>query len=166
MSFCMYPDSGEISTIECMQEMCTIAWIIWKKVVWHYFALPAHRSVSTLHRKQNGKLRIGTITNSNSPWSHSYIYLRLLYWPQMVVDGNMKLVHLWMKHLEDNVLLSDGELFMATRGPYHTHIAQAPERQMVSCQKNQQLHSDWSKARNLNVIITGCKTMVAPITII
>jgi hypothetical protein len=53
----------------------------------------------------------------------------------MVADGNMKLVHLRMKHPEDDVSLSDGELFMATRGPYHTHIAQAPERQMVSHQK-------------------------------
>jgi hypothetical protein len=44
----------------------------------------------------------------------------------------MKLVHLRMKHPEDDVSLSDGELFMATREPYHTHIAQAPERQMVS----------------------------------
>lgn len=44
----------------------------------------------------------------------------------------MKLVHLRMKRPEDDVSLSDGELFMATREPYHAHIAQAPERQMVS----------------------------------
>lgn len=50
----------------------------------------------------------------------------------MVADGNMKLVHLRMKHPEDDVSLSDGELFNVTRGRYNTHIAQAPERQSVS----------------------------------
>lgn len=50
----------------------------------------------------------------------------------MVADGNMKLVHLRMRHPEDDVALSDGELFNVTRGPYNQHIAQAPERQMVS----------------------------------
>jgi len=44
----------------------------------------------------------------------------------------MKLVHLRMKHPENDVSLSDGELFNVTRGPYNIHIAQAPERQSVS----------------------------------
>ena len=37
-----------------------------------------------------------------------------------------------MKCLDDDDSLSDGELFMATRGPYQMHIANALERQMVS----------------------------------
>ena len=49
-----------------------------------------------------------------------------------MVDGNMKLVHLWMRNPEDDVSLSDGELFNVTCGPYNAHIAQALERQMVS----------------------------------
>jgi hypothetical protein len=53
----------------------------------------------------------------------------------MVADGNMKLVHLRMRHPEGDVSLSDGELFNVTRGPYNAHIAQAPERQMVSATK-------------------------------
>lgn len=57
---------------------------------------------------------------------------RLLYRPQIVVDGNMKLVHLRMKHLENDVSLSDGEQFMITRGPYAHHLSTAPERQTVS----------------------------------
>ena len=60
------------------------------------------------------------------------IFQRLLYRPQIVADGNMKLVHLRMRHPEDDVSLSDGELFNVTRGPYNAHIAQAPERQLVS----------------------------------
>lgn len=44
----------------------------------------------------------------------------------------MKLVHLWMKHPDDDVALSYGKLFMATREPYNIHIAQALERQQVS----------------------------------
>ena len=60
---------------------------------------------------------------------------RILYRPQLVVDGNMKLVHLRMKHPEDDVSLSDGELFNVMQGPYNAHIAQAPERQTVSISK-------------------------------
>jgi hypothetical protein len=56
----------------------------------------------------------------------------LLYRPQLVVDGNMKLVHLIMKRPEDDVSLSDGELFMVKRAPYAVHLANAPERQPVS----------------------------------
>ncbi|KAI0245553.1 hypothetical protein BJV78DRAFT_1158538 [Lactifluus subvellereus] len=54
---------------------------------------------------------------------------RLLYRPQLVVDGNMKLVHLIMKCPLDDVSLSDGELFMVRRPAYANHLAHAPERQ-------------------------------------
>jgi hypothetical protein len=57
---------------------------------------------------------------------------RLLHRPQLVVDGNMKLVHLKMKRPEDDVSLSDGELFMVRRAPYATHLSHAPDRQPVS----------------------------------
>jgi hypothetical protein len=57
---------------------------------------------------------------------------RLLYRPQLVVDGNMKLVHLIMKRPEDDVSLSDGGLFMVKREPYTTHLANAPQKQPVS----------------------------------
>jgi hypothetical protein len=50
----------------------------------------------------------------------------------MVADGNMKLVHLWMQHPEDNVSLSGGKLFNVTCGPYNAHIMQALERQLMS----------------------------------
>ena len=52
----------------------------------------------------------------------------------MVVDGNMKLVHLIMKRPLDDVSLSDGELFMVRCPPYANHLANAPERQPVSSQ--------------------------------
>jgi len=60
-------------------------------------------------------------------------YYRLLYRPQLVSDGNMKLVHLKMRRPEDDVSLSDGQLFMVKRAPYAEHLATAPERQPVSC---------------------------------
>jgi hypothetical protein len=60
---------------------------------------------------------------------------RLLYRPQLVVDGNMKLVHLVMKRPSDDVSLSDGELFMVRRPAYANHLAHAPERQPVSFHK-------------------------------
>jgi len=43
---------------------------------------------------------------------------RLLYRPQLVADGNMKLTHLIMKRPEDDVSLSDGDLFMVRRARY------------------------------------------------
>jgi hypothetical protein len=58
---------------------------------------------------------------------------RLLYRPQLVVDGNMKLVHLKMRRPEDDVSLSDGELFMVKRTPYAQHLMTAPDQQPVSC---------------------------------
>ncbi|KIM77212.1 hypothetical protein PILCRDRAFT_38830, partial [Piloderma croceum F 1598] len=40
----------------------------------------------------------------------------------LVVDGNMKLVHLKMRCPEDDVSLSDDELFMIKRAPYVEHL--------------------------------------------
>jgi len=60
---------------------------------------------------------------------------RLLYRPQLVVDGNMKLVCLKMKRPEADVALSDGELFGVRRAPYMEHLAVALERQPVSLHK-------------------------------
>ena len=57
---------------------------------------------------------------------------RLLYRPQLVVDGNMKLVHLRMKRPENDVSLSDGEQFNIKRAPYVEHVANAPQKQPVS----------------------------------
>jgi hypothetical protein len=40
-----------------------------------------------------------------------------------------------MKRPEDDVSLSDGEMFMVKRGPYAEHVANAPQRQSVSSQR-------------------------------
>jgi hypothetical protein len=55
--------------------------------------------------------------------------------PQLVVDGNMKLVSLIMKCPEGDVSLSNGELFMVKCAPYKEHLANAPQRQPVSSHK-------------------------------
>jgi hypothetical protein len=57
---------------------------------------------------------------------------RLLYRPQLVVDGNLKLVHQIQKRPDDDVSLSDGELFVVRRAPYAEHLVHAPQRQPVS----------------------------------
>jgi len=49
----------------------------------------------------------------------------------MVVDGNMKLVHLRNKRPDDDVSLSDGKLFNVKRAPYAKHLATAPDTQPV-----------------------------------
>lgn len=43
----------------------------------------------------------------------------------------MKLVHLRMKHPEDDVSLSDGTMFNVKRAPYATHLDSAPDIQPV-----------------------------------
>ena len=48
----------------------------------------------------------------------------------------MKLVRLIMKRPEDDVSLSDGELFMVKRLPYAEHLAHAPQKQPVSSHKS------------------------------
>ena len=60
---------------------------------------------------------------------------RLLYRPQLVVDRNMKLVHLFMKWPEADVSLSDGKLFMVKQDPYTDHLANSPHGQPVSSHK-------------------------------
>ena len=80
----------------------------------------------------NGNLRIGTYQIYIFVIIiHANYFRRLLYRPQLVVDGNMKLVRLFTKRPEADVSLSDGELFMVKRVPYANHIANAPERQPV-----------------------------------
>jgi hypothetical protein len=49
----------------------------------------------------------------------------------MVVDGNMKLVHLRNKRPDDDVSLSDGELFNVKRVPDALHLASAKDIQPV-----------------------------------
>lgn len=56
---------------------------------------------------------------------------RWLYRPQVVVDGNMQLVHIRNKRADDDVSLSDGKAFMVERAPYARHIASAPDKQPV-----------------------------------
>jgi hypothetical protein len=88
---------------------------------------------------------------------------RLLYRPQLVVDGNMKLVRLGMKRPEADVALSDGELFAVRRAPYMKHLAVAPERQPVSSPKTLVRQRADRIQRNRDVIITGPRTMVISI---
>lgn len=56
---------------------------------------------------------------------------RVLYRPQLVVDGNMKLQHLKMRWPEDDVALRDGEGHMVSSGPYMAHLRTAPDHKEV-----------------------------------
>ena len=61
----------------------------------------------------------------------SFLCISLLYRPQLVVDGNMELVHLRMKCLDEDVSLSDGELFMVSHTPYAKHLVSGIDSQPV-----------------------------------
>ena len=100
----------------------------------------------------NGNLRIGTYQiYIFIIIIHANYFCRLLYWPQLVVDGNMKLVCLFTKRPEADVSLSDGELFMVKRVPYANHIANAPEWQPV-CYREAiiQSYTNWKKKSKCN----------------
>ena len=129
-------ESGGIFTIVFGLESFMIGRILPLMVVWHCFAPPVHRLVLTYPLRSNGnptiskeKLYFLVLLTMTFKWH------RLLYRPQLVVDGNMKLVHLIMKRPEDDVSLSDGEQFMVKRAPYAEHVAKAPQRQPVSSQR-------------------------------
>ena len=78
----------------------------------------------------NGNLRIGTYQIYISvTLIHANYFCRLFYQPQLVIDGNMKLVQLFTKQPKADVSLSNGELFMVKWVPYH--IANVPEQQPV-----------------------------------
>jgi hypothetical protein len=131
-SFFACPESGGICIIEFEPELFTIGLMLLLMVVLHYSAPHARRWISTYLRKRNGNRMTGKEDN--------YMLLpltidqrnRLLYRPQMVVDGNMKLVHQIQKRPEDDVSLSDGEQYIVKRAPYAEHLAHAPSRQPVS----------------------------------
>ena len=126
-------DSGRIFTIELELGLFMIVQIILLKVDWHCSALRVHSWISTYPLRSNGRRMTGTQEPQHFlPLILTDICNRWLYRPQLVVDGNMKLVHLIMKRPEDDVSLSDGELFMVKRAPYTMHLENAPERQPVS----------------------------------
>jgi hypothetical protein len=93
MSECL--ESGGIFTTELELESFMIDLMFPLMAVWQCSAPLVRRWISTYHLKLNGKLMTGKHKH--------YIFLslpvtmtwrRLLYRPQLVVDGNMKLVHL------------------------------------------------------------------------
>ena len=134
-SYSEFPESGEICIIEFELELSMIDLMLLLMVVLLYSALLACRWASTYPQKPNGRLRTGREKN--------YVLLpltinlchRLLYCPQLVVDGNMKLVHQIQKRSDDDVSLCDGELFMVKRAPYAEDLAHAPQIQPVSLSK-------------------------------
>jgi hypothetical protein len=44
-----------------------------------------------------------------------------------VIDGNFKAEHLKMRNPEDDVALTDGDLYMVSSDNYERHLAQARE---------------------------------------
>lgn len=49
-----------------------------------------------------------------------------------MADGNFKLEHMKTKHPEEDVWLSDGQMFMTAESPYQAHLATAVEVKQVS----------------------------------
>lgn len=120
-----------ICTIRSVWALFTIAWTFPLMVGWYYSVWHAHKLVSIYLLKQNGSRRTSNLFLLCVSGLLILIGDRLHYWPQLVVDGNMKLVCLFMKWLEANVALSDGEPFMVKCKPYADHVATVPQYQHV-----------------------------------
>ncbi|KAJ7177717.1 hypothetical protein C8R46DRAFT_888663 [Mycena filopes] len=54
-----------------------------------------------------------------------------LYRPQLVADGNFKLDNLKMRNPNDDIRLSDGEMFFVASGPYEEHVRTTPEKKQA-----------------------------------
>src|ERR1700683_4753078 len=107
------------------------------KVVWRCSVRLVHKWISTYPLRWNGKPTTGKQElHFLLPLSTTMTRHRLLFQLQLVADGNMKLVHLIMKRPEDDVSLSDGELFMVKWALYAEHLAHAPQRQPVTSHWN------------------------------
>jgi hypothetical protein len=88
-------DSGRTFIIELKLELFIITWIHPLTVVWHCSALLVHRSISTYSLRLNENWIIGEEEHYLLlPLTMNLPCHRLLYWLQLVVDGNMKLVYL------------------------------------------------------------------------
>lgn len=92
------------------------------------------------------------------------IWNRLLYQPQLIVDGNMELVHLVMKCPKNDVTLSDGKLSMVKCSPYASHLASVPEWQLVWIHKSIS-YTKLTNEKNWNVIITALRILESSIRI-
>lgn len=55
-----------------------------------------------------------------------------IYRPQIVADGNFKLDNLKMRNPQDDVRLSDGEMFCVGSVLYDEHVRITPERKQAS----------------------------------
>jgi hypothetical protein len=124
--------SGVIFTIKCELVLFMISLMSPLIVGWPCSALPVHKWnkwTPTFHLNPNETQWTGGEGHSVIPlFTKEYYPHRLLYQPQLVVDGNIKLVHLAMKQPTDDVSLSNGELFMVGCPHYVDHLAYAPER--------------------------------------
>ena len=123
--------SSGICTIRSVWALFMITWTFPPMVGWHYSIWHAHKSVSIYLLEQNGNQRTSNLFLLHVSGLLILIGDRLHYWPQLVVGGNMKLVHLFMKQPEANVALSNGKLFMVKCEPYADHVATAPQYQHV-----------------------------------
>ena len=127
----MFQDNGGTFTIASALVWYMIGKHSFYRVLWHYFVLHVPSLGSTFLRKLSRFRGTGPHPESHVRDTATNVLTRLLYRPQIVVDGNMKLVHFRMKCPEADVSLSDGKAFMVERGPYEEHLANAPERQPV-----------------------------------
>ena len=71
----------------------------------------------------------------------------------------MKLVHLKMKRPENDISLSDGELFMVKHRPYVEHLEHGPQSQPVGNWIDWRFLCCWLRSRNQCAIIIMHKIM-------
>jgi hypothetical protein len=85
-----------------------------------------------------------------------------LYQPQLVVDGNMHLVHVWNKCADDNISLSDGICVYGGAGSIHMpHSMCSRQTTSLFIVKYYQCYIPDITFRNHGAVIIVFRTMVA-----
>ncbi|KAK6988503.1 hypothetical protein R3P38DRAFT_3332031 [Favolaschia claudopus] len=79
---------------------------------------------------------------------------RTLYGPQVVTDGNFKLDNLKMRNPQDDVRLSDGQMFCVKSAPYEDHLRITPQRKQRSGSNDHQAVNETNVKRK-DVDTTG-----------
>ncbi|KAJ7719074.1 hypothetical protein B0H14DRAFT_3629631, partial [Mycena olivaceomarginata] len=91
--------------------------------------------------------------NCSFPWviSSTEIPTSKLYRPQVVTDGNFKLDNLKMRNPNDDVRLSDGEMFCVGSVSYEEHLRITPDRkQRSNCNNHHAVNETNAKRKDVD----------------
>src|SRR5260370_36949833 len=100
-------------------------------VRWLY-SVPCVRSLELTSLKIGESMRIGVFIGITIWKLPTLCISKNLFMRGFMMDGNFQVERMRMKNPEDNIPLSDGAGFMASKKPYKSHLKSAVERWQVA----------------------------------